>query len=58
MFGASTSKWRRSAARVSENPKPSVPSGVNGRGTNRAIWSGTAFMKSVTATMGPSASWS
>ena len=29
---------------------------MNGCGTNRAIWSGTAFMKSVTATIGPSAS--
>jgi hypothetical protein len=26
---------------------------MNGPGTHRAIWSGTAFMKSVTATVGP-----
>ena len=31
---------------------------TNGRGTKRATWSGTAFMKSVTATIGPSLSLS
>jgi hypothetical protein len=39
---------------VSLRPKPSVPSTWNGPGTQRAIWSGTAFMKSDTATNGPS----
>ena len=41
MCSASTSKWRRSAARVSERPKPSVPSGVSPCGTKRATMSGT-----------------
>ena len=36
MCSASTSKKRRSAARVSLRPKPSVPSGVNPRGIQRA----------------------
>ncbi len=31
-----------------------MPRGVNGPGTHLATWSGTAFMKSVTATNGPS----
>src|SRR6185437_1016010 len=43
-WAASTSKYRRRASRASERPNPSVPSEVNGRGTQRAIWSGTARM--------------
>src|SRR5262249_25100178 len=38
---------------VSEKPNPSVPSEVNGPGTQRAIWSGTALIQSDTATAGP-----
>ena len=43
-WAASTSKCRRRASRASERPKPSVPSEVNGRATQRATWSGTARM--------------
>ncbi len=53
---ASTWKNRRAAGRVSEKPKPSVPSDVYGPGTQRAIWSGTARIQSDTATTGPGAS--
>ena len=49
----STWKNRRAAARVSEKPYPSVPSDVYGAGTQRAIWSGTARIQSLTATTGP-----
>ena len=38
---------------MSERPKPSVPSEMNGLGIHRDTWSGTDRMKSVTATMGP-----
>jgi hypothetical protein len=51
---ASTSKWRRRASRVSLRPMPSVPRGTKVRpGRKRATCSGTIFMKSVTATIGP-----
>ena len=50
---ASTLKNLRAAGRVSEKPQPSVPSEVNGAGTQRAIWSGTALIQSLTATTGP-----
>ncbi len=42
-------------SRVSLRPMPSVPSGrnVGPSGSKRATCSGTAFMKSVTATIGP-----
>jgi hypothetical protein len=50
---ASTWKNRRAAGRVSEKPHPSVPSDANGPGTQRAIWSGTARIQSLTATTGP-----
>ena len=51
----SGSTWKnlRAASLVSEKPQPSVPSEVNGAGTQRAIWSGTARIQSVTATTGP-----
>ena len=52
---ASTLKCRRSAARVSDRPNPSVPSELNSCGTYGAIWSCTARMKSDTATTGPGA---
>ena len=55
MDSASTWKNRRAAARVSEKPYPSVPSELNGPGTHRAIWSGTARIQSLTATTGPGA---
>src|ERR1044071_4109291 len=51
---ASTSKNRRSRSRESLRPKPSVPSVINPPGTQGAIWSGTIFMKSDTATNTPS----
>ena len=44
---------RRRTSRVSDRPKPSVPSEMKRRGIQRATWSGTERMKSVTATMGP-----
>ncbi len=50
---ASTSKKRRSRARVSLRPKPSVPSVNNPPGTHGAIWSGTVRMLSETATNAP-----
>src|ERR1022692_408362 len=50
---ASTWKNLRAAGLVSENPQPSVPSEVYGPGTQRAIWSGTARIQSLTATTGP-----
>ena len=53
MDSASTWKNRRAAGRVSEKPQPSVPSEVYGAGTQRAIWSGTARIQSLTATTGP-----
>ena len=52
-WGMSTSKCLRNASRVSLRPIPSVPSGVNDRpGINLATCSGTARIKSVTATIG------
>ena len=44
MCSALTSKWVRSASRVSERPKPSVPSTVYGRSIQRETMSGTAFI--------------
>jgi hypothetical protein len=52
---ASTPKWRRAASRVSERPKPSVPSDVYSCGTHCAIWSGTCRIQSLTARTGPGA---
>ena len=43
MCSASTSKCARKAARLSLNPKPSVPSTVNGPGNQDAIMAGIAF---------------
>ena len=40
-------------SRVSLRPKPSVPSVIRPPGTHGAIWSGTIFMLSETATNGP-----
>ena len=53
MDGASTTKWRRSAARVSERSKPSAPSEDQSSGTNGAIWSGPSRIQSETAATGP-----
>src|SRR6266568_2521491 len=51
----SASTWKNllAAGLVSENPQPSVPSEVYGPGIQRAIWSGTARIQSLTATTGP-----
>ena len=56
MCSASTSNRRRSAPRVSERPKPSVPSETKSPGIHRATRSGTAFIESLAAITGPSPS--
>ena len=43
MCSASTSKKRRSAARLSERPKPSVPRATGGLGNQRQIELGSAL---------------
>ena len=53
MLGGSISNHDRSASRVSLRPKPSVPSVTNGASIHGRTRSGSAFIQSVAATIGP-----
>ena len=53
MFGASISKWARSASRVSLRPNPSVPSVMYGCGAHGATRSGRVLIQSVATMTGP-----
>ena len=53
MWGGSISNSARRSSRVPLRPNPSVPSDTYGAGSQRATMSGSAFIQSVAATIGP-----